>query len=70
MLRCVDWQIVTDLRSVILFRVSNLAFFGLHISEDYNTTFLRNIGNYLTFDTVRRNIPEDIPTARTSNLTA
>jgi len=43
---------------------------GLHISEDYNTKFLRNIGNYLTFDTVRRNIPEGIPTVRTANLTA
>jgi len=29
MLRCVDWQIVTDLRSVILFRVSKLRFFWI-----------------------------------------
>jgi hypothetical protein len=68
MLCCIDWQIVTELRSVILFRVSILAFFfwgGLHISEDYSTTFLRHIGNYLTFDTVRRNIPEDLPAVRT-----
>jgi len=42
----------------------------VHISEDYNTTFLRHIDNYLTFDTVRPNIPEDIATVRTSHFTA